>query len=480
MQQLAHRSEAGSRLRLRRPGDWGQALVFFAALLGIPLVLALSFARANELQVIAVELCLLILVLGPAVPFWGLVLFVGLLYVRPEEIIPGLQGMRLSLGVSMVTIAACLVQLCVRRERVASTPLNPMMLGFAAALIASTLPYGNTAEAATEVGKLAALVFLVVNLIRSPQRYRAFVTSILVFTAYVAAYSIYRYYTGGAMDHAGTLRSQTTGIFGDPNDLAAVMVAGIALILVRLRNTSGFARFCYSALGLVVLTATLLTNSRGGFLALLVVGGVFLLTHLKQRLAAVVLAVAIGMVLLVVAPGRMTNFDSAEASANSRFWFWSNGISQLAESPLTGVGFGRFAEVNGGMLAHNSFVQCFAEVGLLGYFFWTGCIYSCFRRRRRSQEALPKKAAAIEGEILGARLALLGFLAAAFWLSRTYVPVLYLFLALPHAAQLSHSEAEGAKEGRYDPRLRPVDFLAIGACAIGSILAINLLANGLR
>jgi putative inorganic carbon (HCO3(-)) transporter len=177
----------------------------------------------------------------------------------------------------------------------------------------------------------------------------------------------------------------------------------------------------------------------------------------------------------------MTSFDAGEESANSRFWFWVNGVEQMAHRPLLGVGYGGFPDLNDGMTAHNSFVLCFAETGLIGYFFWMGCIYYCFKRRAESAVARHEGETGGEADaggesLLGARLALAGFLVAAFWISRTYVPVLYLLFSLP-AAQLSAfaGPAGGIPEGGTGR-----DGGRIALLCLGSILFIYLFALQLR
>ena len=91
---------------------------------------------------------------------------------------------------------------------------------------------------------------------------------------------------------------------------------------------------------------------------------------------ALAIAVTVGFVFLVLGPSRMTTFDSTEASANMRFWYWSFGVELLFQHPIFGAGYGQFLELNHGMLAHNSFVQCFAELGLVGYFFWIEIMFA--------------------------------------------------------------------------------------------------------
>ena len=156
--------------------------------------------------------------------------------------------------------------------------------------------------------------------------------------------------------------------------------------------------------------------------------------------------------------------------------------------PLVGVGYGQFASVNGGMVAHNSFVQCFAEVGLIGYFFWIGAIYLSFRSAPADPGATPGSArvrfgAATPGRaqvsfgaatprraLTGARIALAAYLVASFWLSHTYSPILFVLLCLPMAAQ-----SEGG-ETLVRPARRADYAVVLGIC-FASIAVIKTLAD---
>lgn len=440
-------------------------LVVILTLLLIPCLIAYMMVMGNESQVAALVLAVIGGLVIIARPFWGLIFFVALLYTRPEESIPALQGMRLPLIVSSVTLLTVFFHKLLNREPLVKTPINGMILGFGAAAVASAVMLGTASEAAQDIARLVILVFLVLNLVTTAKLYNTFSTALVCFTGYLAAYSIYLYSTGAALMEHGALRSQATGIFADPNDLAGTIVAGLGVALFRTRAEKKSYRIFYFLLSAVFVSAIFLTHSRGGMIALLAVLGYFIFASIQRKGTALLVMVLALVPLFILGGGRATNFDSSDASANSRFWFWTTGVEQLAQHPFLGVGYGGFPDVNGGMTAHNSFVLCFAETGLIGYFFWIGCFYYSFRRfspvelesveyvveyveetedaarkmvlRQRETEALESKKKRDAVELLGARLGLAGFLVSAFWISRSYVPVLYLFISLPLAQQIS-------------------------------------------
>jgi O-antigen ligase len=383
-------------------------------------------------------------------PFWGLLLFVALVFIRPEELVPALAGLRLTLLVSSVTFLGMIFQALLNRETLKWTPLMTMIAGFFLSVVASTYRGGNTVDAAMDIAKLVLMVLLILNLVKDEARLDHFVTSLIVFTGFIAVFSIGLYLAGKAMNYQNEiLRSTTTGIFGDPNDLAAMIVGGVALTIQRIVDRKGFARFWYLMILGVMLAAMMLTHSRGGLLALILVMGLFLLLSMRNKAVAIGLAGMAVPALLVLARGRMTDFSNQEESANMRFWFWDNGFQLLLQNPLLGIGYGMFPDNNGGYTAHNTFVLCFGEIGLIGYFFFIGAVYFCFRGWAPAWKPLPDDADPLEQEredarkarrLLATRLSFLGFLAAGFWLSRTYVPVLYVLMSLPIAAQIAMSE----------------------------------------
>jgi putative inorganic carbon (hco3(-)) transporter len=450
------------------------AVLLTVAVLLLPVALAIGLATTSELKVVAAVGAVLGGLVILARPYWGLVLFVALLYVRPEEVVPELAGMRLALAISLVTLAGAWLQTFLRREGVVRTPLNEMIVLFGLAGVASTATLGNSPEAAQDFGKLVLLVLLILNLVREPEKYRTFVTALLVFTGYLAVYSTYRYFTGGALDYQGLERSQGTGIFGDPNDLAGTLAPGVALVASRLPPSRGGGRFGYICLGLLFLGAIMLTSSRSGMIALVaVVLGIPIIMS-RYRGLAIAFAVVMALALLVLGPSRMTQFDATEASANERFWYWSDGIGQMMSNPVLGLGYGQFPEVNWGRTAHNSFVLCFVELGLVGYFFWMGCLYYCFRPRPKADgtEPLPETS---RYDLMGARLALVGFLVSGFFLSRTYIPVLYVLLALPVACQVA-AYGRGAAL-RLTGAERLADWTRIAVLCGFSIVGIKLIAD---
>ena len=149
-----------------------------------------------------------------------------------------------------------------------------------------------------------------------------------------------------------------------------------------------------------------------------------------RRRAVAITGVVLGiMIALQFGGGR--EISLVENSAGGRVIAWGAGIAQLKSHPLFGVGFGQFTDYSD-LTAHNSFVLCFAELGMFGYFFWLALIVTCVwgleiltrMPVQTSEDSRFRQCASV------VRVALYGFLATGWFLSRTYTLTLYILLAL--------------------------------------------------
>jgi len=165
-----------------------------------------------------------------------------------------------------------------------------------------------------------------------------------------------------------------TGIFNDPNDFALILVTAIPLCLFWLTDPAARAMRPF---WLVLLCffgyALMLTHSRGGFLALM--AGLGLLVHLKYGARKTVLVAAVCLpVLLVLFAGRMTTISTDEGTGQTRIQLWSDGLLFFQYSPLFGIGMDNYRQFSS-HVAHNSFIHCYAELGMIGGTLFLGAFY---------------------------------------------------------------------------------------------------------
>jgi hypothetical protein len=233
------------------------------------------------------------------------------------------------------------------------------------------------------------------------------------------------------------LRIRGLGALHDPNDLALALVFAVPFWGMnwrpgrKLRNFFGvIAPVFFISYGVF------LTRSRGGLLALFVVIAIALSRQFGKVAGMMLLA---GMLTAGVAVNFTGGRDVASTSESTRGRMdaWSEGLQMLKEQPLLGVGYGEFLEHHT-LTAHNSLVLCFAETGLIGYFFWLALVLTTFweLRELRSSPGTDDFDIQLRHWAGILQVALIGLLVAAMFLSRTFVPMLYLALGLVVALSL--------------------------------------------
>jgi hypothetical protein len=228
-------------------------------------------------------------------------------------------------------------------------------------------------------------------------------------------------------------RIRGLGMMHDPNDLAMSVIVALGIVggVWRLRGQR--RHVLLACVGAVLTYGLFLTRSRGGAVALLVVVWRFASSRVGRLPAFALLVVLSAGVLAVGVGGRSLSMQPDE-SASERIAAWAEGLDMLKSGPLLGVGFGQFVEHHT-LTAHNSLVLCFAETGLVGCFLWIGLLVVTLLELHAIANLFgddPFDASARRWAN-GLGLSLCGFMAAAFFLSRTFAPTLYLILGLSAA-----------------------------------------------
>jgi len=115
-----------------------------------------------------------------------------------------------------------------------------------------------------------------------------------------------------------------------------------------------------------------MTNSRGTMLALAGITGLYLLIRFGGTKAIITGLILSPIALFIVSAFRAVS--SQEASAMGRLWAWWDGLEMLKANPFFGVGSNNFLEHHG-RVAHNTYIQLAAELGLLGYTLWVTTLF---------------------------------------------------------------------------------------------------------
>jgi O-antigen ligase len=256
-------------------------------------------------------------------------------------------------------------------------------------------------------------------------------------------------------------RVRYMGELHDPNEVALTLCAGgIGLLIGFALRTRRSGAHLLLGLGVALLLATvLLTRSRGGLVAAMLVPGVYVIR--RWGLVAL-LPVAFIAIPVLVLGGRAGS--AVSASTMLRYEAWATGLDMFERHPLFGVGTRRFSDHHF-LTAHNSYVLTLAELGFVGMVLFMALVYLSIKTLvvgLREVGRIPGTAAA---QVWGMALlsAMIGITFQINTLSFAYHSVLWLFFGLVgawYSAVRHHLPA-------LDIRIKLLDFLAVIALCVG-------------
>jgi O-antigen ligase len=386
-----------------------------------------------------------------------LAIFLAVLVGKAGEWVPGLTG------IPLVKIAFIFTALYAYRARASFVPVRVRSLRIArpaiAFLILSILSiffsiYKSFTLISIQISIIYLLSFTVLIKITQTQRDVERLLIALAIAGVSLSFGLLFSYSGG--------RAHINSNF-DPNDIAYELDTLLPLVWALRGGRSRPHRVLLNLAAAAMVAAVLLTGSRGGAIGL---GVVLLATtaypldiakngQLKQFAAAGML-VRWGLIALVGVAvwghlpqesqeRLLTLLDlkhdyNADPNSNaSRTVLWRRDIGLALQRPI-GYGMGSASAVdglNGGQYrtAHNSLVQAFVELGVLGLWFYLATYYITWRELGRITavgrlQVPDKESAQVALYARAFRIALAGNLAAGFFLSQAYSASLWMLIAV--------------------------------------------------
>lgn len=367
-----------------------------------------------------------------------ILVYVVLTIIRPQDYVPGLDLVPILPVVLMLAFAAWLLS----RDKTFQAPQFVILPAFLLILMISEVANGWTGGAVDELAKFgpAVIAFFVLGAACGTQkRVRTAMTVFVVCAAILALHGVEQAktgvgWTGIPIGEGG--RIQYVGIFNDPNDLGLLFAATLPMAMFLGRRGAGAMRIVWLGAAALLLYGILLTNSRGAMLAVLVVAGCYV--WYRRGVAVAGVLGIVGLTVMKLLSSRMDELDAGEESAAGRVDAWYAGLEMFRDNPVFGVGAGNFTEYNE-LTAHNSFVLVIAETGFVGFVLWLAFVGYGFWMMLTIVRHVraPGKDPAVEADWATERqmaltllLSLCGLFASAFFLSRSYMIVMYLIAAM--------------------------------------------------
>jgi O-antigen ligase len=385
---------------------------------------------------------------APPYVFWLLVAFLILEYIRPPVVVKLKLQFLITLAVPVLFLSA--------RKRPWSRALTVQV--FFLAFCIAWIPFAYNWYAVywtvrTLYGIIAIAVVLtwVCSQLRDFRRIMWLYMGIMVYQAF------------WSLGHGGT---GTGGFLGDENDLALACITAFPIAFFQFERLKGSAQIV-SGVALAILVAGVVASmSRGGFVGLVVCAG-YCWAMSRHKVRGVVLAlIAVVMVPILAPPTYIDELrsiaDTNKGTARGRRFLWTCAFNMWKAHPVLGVGGGNSIYLMGkyqpttyeerqfqerdwsGTTVHSFYFQVLPEHGVvgilvIGFLIWTH--FSASRRiirrmgDRRRAPPLVRRDAVIYAHALNGSL--LGFLAAALFLSVAYYPYFWYFTALSLTLELA-------------------------------------------
>lgn len=400
--------------------------------------------------------------------FLAMLAYLLLVLIRPQDYPELVDSFSLPLQPIALLLAAGLWMFSPRKNF--DAPQYPVLLMFFVVLMVSHVFNGYFGGAVVQLNKFAPVLLAFVvfaNGLDSRERILKIMAMFSLCAAIISIHGIEQVKLGTGWTGIGLsqgTRIQYVGIFNDPNDLGMLFVACVpmAAYLSSRGGLMGLRRLFWWIVTGILVYGIYLTDSRGSLLGLLLVLGLYVWQTRGVFIAGTLGAMAVGVLLAL--PSRFNEIDVEEASAQGRVDSWYEGVQMFIGHPIFGVGPDMYSDYHH-LTAHNSFVLVMAETGIIGYTLWLAFILYGFRmmwaasrgmgqpvlRDEDAFEAELEAAAESGGDVdalvasedardasiaegrgiaMALLLSLAGFFTCAFFLSRSYVVILYLLAAV--------------------------------------------------
>ncbi|MBY0401157.1 O-antigen ligase family protein [Myxococcota bacterium] len=377
---------------------------------------------------------------------WMLVVFLILEYIRP----PAIVQLKLQMLISLILPLFCYFVVKDRRwSWTLTAQIGVMMVAAVGVLYASNYfsAYFVTRILFTTIAISISMAWLLSRL----DFFRRCLWAWTLIMTYLAIYSI---------QHGGF---GPGGIIGDENEVALACNTAVPMAYFGAVWSRGWRRWAYLAIGLLLLSAVVMTNSRGGFVGLAATVGyiVMISKHRIRTLAGLTIA---GFIFFLAAPQQYideilsiekeTSGEIEDGTADARMFLWTAALNMWKANPVLGVGAGNSRFRTGefqpdwegsmyserdwsGTAIHSGLFEALSELGSVGILLYGSFVANHFtvlrrvRRRVRKTKGLPD-ALSREMEMYAGALAggMVGYLASGLFLSVAYHPYAFYFSAL--------------------------------------------------
>ena len=389
-------------------------------------------------------------------PFYGLLLYVILVYVDPSTKWWG--SVFIPLRVSLVTAIVIFLSYFLNREKegIPGRPvlLNKLMILFLGSIIISTILgkvilQANIDNIVIRYAKYIVLFFLITKVVKTKKDYDLLLWANIVGCLYLGVQA----YIGAGHYENGRLEGIGGSGFQESEGVAAYICVVLPFLLDRYFAPSKKPWLTKASVLLCtafILRLLVATKTRAAFLAILIMSLLLVIRMWKlgnvyKYIFVFVVGIA-GMIYLADDHywDRIgTIFSQSEALVDSnkgevteeRIDVWAAGVRIMLENPMTGIGPGNFLifgheylpDIDRKIAAHNMFVLTGSENGIPGLVILLGIVGSTLflLRNIRSKQMVSLEDKSIHDSSVFLELSFIGFIVNGFFVNAIYFEVFF-------------------------------------------------------
>lgn len=398
-------------------------------------------------EIIAIILGIICIFAILASPYFGLILFTLLLYLRPFDFIPALVPLHITRIFAGLTFLIMLSRKGFNLKSIFKNSTQMRLFSFLILImifsIVTSIWRGNSIKSFLEFLKLYIAFLLVINLIDSFRKVKIIIWIMVLSGLYISSLSIVNYFSNQAFSTSYRMHAVVEGMFNDPNDMALCFVMLLPFVYFLMNDSrSLLKRFFLFMCFVLFIIAVVLTYSRGGALGL---AGVFVFIFLKnKKKIRTALLVSLSLFFLFYfAPSGYTDRIktilmgyNADVDTLTRLDAWKAGIAMMTHR-FFGVGVGNFGEgfvtyrpegaldyIGTRRVAHNAFIHIGGETGILGFLTYALLIFFSFRELTKAS----KRNNEVSSFAQASWISLAGFTICSLFLSQAYNWILYYLI----------------------------------------------------
>ena len=224
------------------------------------------------------------------------------------------------------------------------------------------------------------------------------------------------------------------GFAGDPNYAALVALCMLPMCLLLYQRNTFNKKVLLGVTSILMIASFLLSASRGGLIGLAVSLG-YIMVRTRKKVAVLVSLIVVLLCSAMILPhtgiGRFEDIATApDRSIRGRIELLKAGWNMIEAHPLTGIGVGMFKsmsqvynpDVFGPQIAHNTYVELAAEMGIPALLVYLGIVLYSWRRARMLAKEFRRRGDTISENVAASlEIGIVGFSVAAAFLSAAYI-----------------------------------------------------------